>query len=111
MPDAMMNGGYAPYLAQAFTPSGVPGGGFWAGAGNVLGNINYPPLGPNFAAAGGLGGVAPIVALPPIGQAYPQAYIQPYGAWQQPQLQQGQLFAQPNIGWQQPFGQFSAGWQ
>jgi hypothetical protein len=26
MPDAMTNGGFAPYLAQAFTPQGVAGG-------------------------------------------------------------------------------------
>ena len=39
MPDAMTNGGFAPYLAQAFTPQGVPGGLFGSGMGNVPGNI------------------------------------------------------------------------
>ena len=39
MPDAMTNGGFAPYLAQAFTPQGVPGGLFGSGVDNVPGNI------------------------------------------------------------------------
>jgi len=39
MPDVLMNGGYAPYLPQAFTPQSVPGGLFGTGAGGVPGSL------------------------------------------------------------------------
>jgi hypothetical protein len=101
MPDAMMNGGFAPYLAQAFTPQGVTGGLFGGGVGSVPGNV----FGQNY----GLSGSAPFAGMPYIGQQY----VQPSFAGQQiPQLQQltpfGQInpYGQPNPYWQtNPFGQ------
>jgi hypothetical protein len=110
MPDAMMNGGFAPYLAQAFTPQGVPGGLFGSGMGNTPGNIfSTPTLGQNF----GLGG------MPQFGQQY----FQPFG-WQQQTPQfgganpLGQFGTQGGFGWPygqthpgQPFGQPHQSWQ
>jgi hypothetical protein len=49
MPDAMLNGGFAPYLAQALTPQGVSGGLFGSGMGYAPGNIfNNPAVGQNY---------------------------------------------------------------
>jgi hypothetical protein len=58
MSDAMMNGGFAPYLAQALTPQGVPGGLFGGGIGNVPGNVFHNPM---------LGNISPFTTNPPFG--------------------------------------------
>jgi hypothetical protein len=94
MPDAMMNGGFAPYLAQAFTPQGIAGGVFGSGMGNVPGNIFSSPT---FAQSYG---VPPFLATPQLGQPS----VQPYTGWQQqmPQFQSG------GVGW--PYGQVQP-WQ
>jgi hypothetical protein len=108
MPDAMMNGGFAPYLAQAFTPQGVSGGLFGSGMGNVPGNIfNNPLLGQNFGQPGLLGGVPPFTGVSQYNQQYPQLYT----GWQQqmPQFQLGNPVGQfagqfgGGLGW--PYGQ------
>jgi hypothetical protein len=58
MPDAMTNRGYAPYLAQAFTPLGVPGGLSDSGMGNVPCNIfSNPTFAQNY-------GVSPFTVTP-----------------------------------------------
>jgi hypothetical protein len=95
MPDGMINGGFPPYLAQAFTPQAVPGGVFGGGMGNLPTNVfGGPTLGQNFGQTGMFGGVAPFAGVP----------------------QWGQQFNQPHTGWQQqpswfgnPLGQFSGG--
>jgi hypothetical protein len=98
MPDAMMNGGYAPYLAQALTPQGIPGGIFGAGAGNVPGNFfNNPLLGQSYGQGGPFGGISPFAATPQFGQAFGQA-----NPWWQPPQQQGQMFGQTYAWWPQP---------
>src|SRR5207244_13591904 len=89
MPDAMTNGGFAPYLAQAFTPQGVAGGLFGSGVGNVPGNIfGNPTFGQGYGltcygyglTGGGVaGGGSPFIGMPAIRQQF-----------------------QPSIGWQQP---------
>lgn len=111
MPDAMMNGGFAPYLAQAFTPQGVPSGLFGGGIGNVPGTIFSNPIyAQNYGSA--------FTGTPQLGQPN----VQPWTGWQQqlmPQLgatgtlgqvvgsgwphshQLGQPFNQPYTGWQQ----------
>jgi hypothetical protein len=110
MPDAMMNGGFAPYLAQAFTPQGVPGGQFGSGIGNIPGTIFGNPIyAQNYGSA--------FTGTPQFGPN-----VQPWAGWQQqltPQLaptstlgqvagsgwpyphQFGQSFNQPYTGWQQ----------
>ena len=73
MPDAMMNGGYTPYLAQAFTQQGVPGGLFGSGMGNVPGTIySNPTFAQNY-------GGPPFTVTPQL--ARPN--VQPYTRWQQ----------------------------
>jgi hypothetical protein len=111
MPDAMINGGvYAPYLPQAFTPQGTPGGLFGGGAGYLLGN---PMPVQNYPQGRVMGGISPLSAIP---QPYTQSQAQ--GSWQLPQWQPGQPFGQAYISWQQPqqqIGQWpgmsAAGWQ
>jgi hypothetical protein len=105
MPDAMTNGGFAPYLAQAFTPQGVAGGLFGSGVGNVPGNIfgnptfdqGYGLTGYGLTGGGVPGGVSPFIGMPAIGQQF-----QPSIGWQQPWQQQVPQFLQGN-----PFGQFA----
>jgi hypothetical protein len=112
MPDAMMNGGYAPYLAQAFTPQVVPSGLFGGGAGYPPGNLfGNTMLGQNYPQGGWMGGISPFTAIPPMAQPYTQPNAQLQGDWQLPQSQPGQPFGQANIGWQQPYGQSYGGWQ
>jgi hypothetical protein len=115
----MMNGGFAPYLAQAFTPQGVQSGLFGGGVGNSPGNIfTNPSFGQNYAQGAMAGGGLPFMAPSQLGQAYSQ----PYTGWQQPwqlganplgqiggslgwphsQAQFGQNFAQPYGGGQEP---------
>ncbi len=85
MPDATMNGGFAPYLAQAFTPQGVPGGLFGSGVGNVPSNIfGHPTLSQSYGLTGG--GVPSFTGMPAIGQQF-----QPSIGWQQQQPQFSQL--------------------
>src|SRR5262245_5539571 len=82
MPDAMMNGGFAPYLAQAFTPQGVPGGLFGSSVGTVPG-INYGnPFGQNYGIACGMpfGGVPGLGAMPQIGQQHVHRRRTPFDA-------------------------------
>src|SRR6266568_4766541 len=80
MPDAMMNGGFAPYLAQAFTPQGVAGGLFGSGIGNVPGNMfSNPAFAQSYTPGGVPGGVPPFTVTPQLGQPYAQAYP----GWQQ----------------------------
>jgi hypothetical protein len=112
MPDAMMNGGYAPYLAQAFTPQGVPGGMFGSSIGNIPGTIfSNPASAANY-------GVPPFGVMPQLAQ--PQ--VQPYTGWQQ-QPAPANSFAQfagpvgSAVGWPYPhqlgqsFNQPYSGWQ
>jgi hypothetical protein len=95
MPDAMINGGFAPYLAQAFTPQGVAGGLFGSGVSSVPGTV----FGQNYGIPGGVA----FAGMPQIGQQY----LQPYFAGQQiPQLQQLNPFGQIN-----PYGQSNPYWQ
>jgi hypothetical protein len=136
MPDAMSNGNFAPYLAQAFTPQGIAPGLFGSGVANVPGNMfNHPSLGQNLGQpqVGMVGGVPPFTAMPQLGQPF----YQPYTSWQQqltPQLalanvlgqltgpggatlswpygsygygQLGQPHLQPYTGWQQLMPQFA----
>jgi hypothetical protein len=119
MPDAMMNGGFAPYLAQAFTPQGVQSGLFGGGVGNFPSNIfSNPTFGQNYGQGAMLGGGLPFMAPSQLGQAYSQ----PYNGWQQPwqlganalgqiggslgwphpQAQLGQTVGQPHGGGQEP---------
>jgi hypothetical protein len=123
MPDAMMNGGFAPYLAQAFTPQGVQSGLFGGGVGNFPGNIfTNPTFGQNYGQGAIVGGGLPFMAPSQLGQAYSQPYTgwqQPWqlGAnplgqiagqiggslgWPHPQAQLGQTIGQPHGGGQEP---------
>jgi len=126
MPDAMMNGGFAPYLAQAFTPQGVAGGLFGSGIGNVPGNMfSNPAFAQSYTPGGVPGGVPPFTVTPQLGQPYAQAYpgwqqqvpqfvpgwalgqVQPWqniGQIGTPQL--GQSLIRPYTGWQQQLPQF-----
>ena len=112
MPDAMINGGFAPYLAQAFTPQGVPGGLFGSGAGSVPGNLfNTPAFGQSYGQFAmpqfGQQNVQPFgwqqqtpqfTAVNPLGQFAGQGGLSwPYG-----QVQFGQSFGQPHRSWQEP---------
>jgi hypothetical protein len=64
MPEAMMNGGFAPYLAQAFTPQGVPGGMLGGMTGNVPGNVFYnPAIGQPYGRIGMAGWISPYAVL------------------------------------------------
>jgi hypothetical protein len=137
MPEAMMNGGFAPYLAQAFTPQGVPGGMLGGMTGNVPGNVFYnPAIGQPYGQIGMAGGISPFTAMPQLPQPFPQfqagwqqplqqlgqtfggfqqqspQLTQPFGGWQQLPLQQ---LTQPFGTWQQqlgqPFGQSIGNWQ
>jgi hypothetical protein len=117
MPDAMINGGFSPYLAQAFTPQGVPGGVFGGGMGTLPTNIfGGPTFGQSFAQPGMLGGVTPFAGIPQWGQQYPQPYIgwQQQIPWQQqmPQFQPVNPLGQSTgwgsgLGW--PYGQVQPG--
>jgi hypothetical protein len=105
MPDAMMNGGFAPYLAQAFTPQGVQGGLFGNGVGNVPGNIfGTPTFGQSYGMTGG--GIPSFSGMPTIGQQF-----QPSIGWQQqlPQFSQlspfGQITGQGSAGLGSPYAQ------
>jgi hypothetical protein len=95
MPDAMMNGGFAPYLAQAFTPQGVAGGLFGSGVSSVPGTV----FGQNYGIPGGV----PLTGMPQIGQQYLQPY---FGGQHIPQLPQLNPFGQIN-----PYGQLNPYWQ
>jgi hypothetical protein len=121
MPDAMMNGGYTPYLAQAFTPQGVPGGLFGSGMGNVPGNIfNNPAFAQNygvppFAVTSQLAPIGTLGQVAGTGWPYQhqvgQSFNQPYTGWQQLQPQPALVNTLGQVGWQSgagfgwPFGQ------
>jgi hypothetical protein len=109
MPDAMINGGFAPYLAQAFTPQG---GLLGSGMGSVPGNyLNTPAFGQSYGQFG----------VPQFGQQYSQPFgwqqqtpqfaaVNPLGqfgaqgvlGWPYGQAQFGQPLAQPHQSWQEP---------
>jgi hypothetical protein len=82
MPEAMINGGFSPYLAQAFTPQGVPGGAFGGAMGNLPGTaFTNPAIGPYLGQPAMFGVGSPFTTSPQLSHQYPQLY----SGWQQQQ--------------------------